>query len=321
MQTERYNNAANDNDTQPRLEYQRIKHGSVYPQPNTPPPQAFHSAKTAIETPGDDVEEGRQRDGPVPLQSQDPPPRRCSANKLLLFWLYLALLVVACTVAGLVVGLQGKNDKNKDGVESMASVPMDTSMVPMECTPKVHKTSNAKFSLDSTKIVAPGTYQFGYRVAIHDDMAVVGGEGSSRSAHVFVRGAGNTWKRQAVLKGPNNEPLGSSGVGIYCGTAIVGSMYDKNKQGSAHIFVQTTDSNWVHQAKLVAPDGALGDTFGASVGIFEDTVIIGSPKDARSGNFMGSAYIFVRNGNSWTYQSKLMASDAAAYDEFGTSVG
>ena len=48
---------------------------------------------------------------------------------------------------------------------------------------------------------------------------------------------------------------------------------------------------------------------------------VGSPKDARSGNFMGSAYIFVRNGNSWTYQSKLMASDAAAYDEFGTSVG
>ena len=75
------------------------------------------------------------------------------------------------------------------------------------------------------------------------------------------------------------------------------------------------------KAKLVATDGALGDTFGASVGIFEDTVIIGSPKDARSGNSMGVAYIFVRNGNSWTYQSKLMASDAAAYDEFGTSVG
>ena len=48
--------------------------------------------------------------------------------------------------------------------------------------------------------MAPGTYQFGYRVAIHDAIAVVGGEGSSRSAHVFVRGAGNTWERQAVLK-------------------------------------------------------------------------------------------------------------------------
>ena len=136
MQTERYNNAANENDTQPRLEYQRIKQGSVYPQPNTPPPQAFHSAKTAIETPGDDVEEGRQHDGLGPLQRQDPPPRRCWSNKLLLFWLYLALLVVACTVAGLVVGFQGKNNKNKDGVESMASVPMDTSMVQWNAHPR-----------------------------------------------------------------------------------------------------------------------------------------------------------------------------------------
>ena len=247
MQTERCNNAAHDKQT--TYENPRMKHSSVYPQPNTPPPQAFHSEETAVETPADDVEEGRQHGGgPVPLQSQAPPPRR--SNKLLLFWLYLALLVVvACTVAGLVVGFQGKNNKNKDGVESMASVPMDTtSMVQKECTPKVHKNSNAKFSLDSTKIVAPGTYQFGYRVAIHDAMAVVGGEGSSRAAHVFVWGASYTWKLQAVLKGLNNEPLGSSGVaGIYCGTAIVGSMLDKNKQGSAHIFVQTTDSNWVHQ--------------------------------------------------------------------------
>ncbi len=34
----------------------------------------------------------------------------------------------------------------------------------------------------------------------------------------------------------------------------------------------------------------------------------------------GSAYVFVRSGGVWSQQQKLVASDAAAFDQFGTSV-
>src|SRR6185503_11494045 len=34
----------------------------------------------------------------------------------------------------------------------------------------------------------------------------------------------------------------------------------------------------------------------------------------------GSAYVFVRNGTTWTQQQKLTASDGTANDEFGNSV-
>ena len=39
-----------------------------------------------------------------------------------------------------------------------------------------------------------------------------------------------------------------------------------------------------------------------------------------SGSNSGSAYVFVRNGTTWTEQAKLIASDAAADDLFGYSV-
>ena len=47
----------------------------------------------------------------------------------------------------------------------------------------------------------------------------------------------------------------------------------------------------------------------------DDYIIIGSPYDAP-----GSAYIFVRDGTSWTQQAKLTGSDAWNRDRFGIDV-
>ncbi|MBA7679911.1 hypothetical protein ES703_88217 [subsurface metagenome] len=42
--------------------------------------------------------------------------------------------------------------------------------------------------------------------------------------------------------------------------------------------------------------------------------------DDDNGSNSGSAYIFKRDGTSWSEQAKLTASDGAAYDRFGSSV-
>jgi hypothetical protein len=48
---------------------------------------------------------------------------------------------------------------------------------------------------------------------------------------------------------------------------------------------------------------------------------LGAPNDDNAGGFdAGSAYVYLRNGGSWTLQQKLTASDAAAADEYGHSV-
>lgn len=73
--------------------------------------------------------------------------------------------------------------------------------------------------------------------------------------------------------------------------------------------------------KLVANDGEPADRFGWTVDIDGDTAIVGAwGDDLTFGTNAGSAYIFVRNGTTWTQQAKLVSSDIAAGDDFGASV-
>ena len=75
--------------------------------------------------------------------------------------------------------------------------------------------------------------------------------------------------------------------------------------------------------KLVATDGATNDTFGTSVAVSADgsTVVVGATGDDDKGSNSGSAYIFTKQANgSYLQTQKLLASDGAASDYFGTSV-
>jgi hypothetical protein len=85
------------------------------------------------------------------------------------------------------------------------------------------------------------------------------------------------------------------------------------------VFVRSGTS-WSQQQKLTASDAAAGDVFGLSVGISGDTVVAGARSNDDGGTDSGSAYVFTRNGTSWSEQQKLTASDAAAGDFFGASV-
>jgi hypothetical protein len=71
------------------------------------------------------------------------------------------------------------------------------------------------------------------------------------------------------------------------------------------------------QGELTASDAAPGDYFGRWIAINGDTALIGAFGD---NSCTGSAYIFVRNGTTWTQQAKLTASDGVAGDAFGRAV-
>ena len=72
---------------------------------------------------------------------------------------------------------------------------------------------------------------------------------------------------------------------------------------------------------MYAPDGELGQRFGASVAIAGDNyAVVGSPRDDETGVDSGSAYLFHYNGSNWTLVTKLVGSDTAAGDRFGASV-
>ena len=82
-----------------------------------------------------------------------------------------------------------------------------------------------------------------------------------------------------------------------------------------------TSSNNLPPTDRVAPDGQPYDYFGYSVSISGDYAVIGAYADDIGDNFnQGSAYVFVRIGNTWTLQTKLIAPDGGSEERFGRSV-
>ena len=80
-------------------------------------------------------------------------------------------------------------------------------------------------------------------------------------------------------------------------------------------------SSFIHEAQLLAADGAQNDNFGSSVSVSGDTAVVGAlADDTGPGADAGSAYVFVRSGTTWTFQQKLQAGDGLAGDNFGLSV-
>jgi hypothetical protein len=97
------------------------------------------------------------------------------------------------------------------------------------------------------------------------------------------------------------------------------------RTGSAHVYVWD-GATWVLQADLKASDGAHLDDFGVSTALSHDgnTAVVGAPgaEEGADASGKGAAYVFVRNGASWTAQERLRSTGTNNVGEaFGQSVG
>ncbi|MBT7144865.1 MAG: hypothetical protein HN894_16195, partial [Bacteroidetes bacterium] len=209
---------------------------------------------------------------------------------------------------------------------------------------------------EAQKIVASdraASDNFGISVSISGDYAIVGAVyededasgnnsmSSAGSAYIFkTADGGATWTEVNKIVASDRATGDYFGYSVsisgYC--AIVGAYYEdedaagnnfEGSAGSAYIF-KTSDggASWTQAQKIVSSDRAAGDNFGNSVSISGDYAIVGAyyeDEDINGNNYAydaGSAYIFktVDGGASWTQAQKIVASDRAVWDEFGTSV-
>jgi hypothetical protein len=165
---------------------------------------------------------------------------------------------------------------------------------------------------------------FGTSVAIAGDTALigadVGGAADRGAAHVFTR-SGATWTERATLAASDGAPLDQFGfsVGLSGDTAVVGAqgadVAGVEHQGAVYVFTGG-GSSWTQQAKLTVASSYLG----SSVAISGEAVVAGAVWDDGGGADRGAAYVFTRNGASWTRQSQLAAADGRSNDRFGYSV-
>ena len=182
---------------------------------------------------------------------------------------------------------------------------------------------------------------FGTSVAIDGGTAIVGAPmvqvGTHQfagKAYVHTENSNGIWSRKATLDADTNAGLGyafGTAVAVDGSTAVVGAFGDDSGKGAVYVFTQNGNT-WPRAARLTAPDAANDDSFGRSVAVDGDFVVVGSWRDDDDGTNSGSVYVFTKPSGGWgawdglssnakdQLTAKLTASDAAAEDHFGWSV-
>lgn len=118
---------------------------------------------------------------------------------------------------------------------------------------------------------------------------------------------------------PPDSDLGYS-VAIHGNRAVVGA---PRGMGSVYVLVRSQSGEWVLETKLVPEDGDAGWTFGHSVDIFGEWIVVGAPGD---GGFAGegAAYTFKfdSTSHSWEPRTKIVppAHPTQTHETFGRVV-
>lgn len=126
------------------------------------------------------------------------------------------------------------------------------------------------------------------------------------------------WAGEQKLAASDSAELDQFGyaVALTPDRAIVGAYGENSYRGAAYVFVKS-GSSWTEEQKLVASDGAEGDNFGWSVALNTDRAIVGAYGE---NSYRGAGYVFVKIGNIWSEEQKLVATDGAELDQLSYSV-
>ncbi len=186
-----------------------------------------------------------------------------------------------------------------------------------------------KFSGSDTS----ASHQFGRSVSIYNSRIMIGATSARNSSNVSSGAVyvfdfdGSNWVETTKLSASDGDFGDRFGVSISLESdrVIIGAESDDinssfRDSGAAYVF-DYNGTSWSQTTKLTAFDRNKRDFFGHSVALSGDKVIVGSfGDDAGSLTDFGSAYVYEFNGNHWSPVTKLIASDAANFDNFGTSV-
>jgi PKD repeat protein len=177
--------------------------------------------------------------------------------------------------------------------------------------PPVQKLVPADLPIDS---------EFGSSVSIDGDRAVVGANGpygGQGPVHVYERVDG-TWSDKGELDPTDVKEQFFGSAASICGDwVLVSARYDDG--GSVWAYRRDTGGVWRFAQQFAGSDTVEGDSFGVNA-MSDSRVIVGAPGDDDKGDGSGSAYIFELEGQTWVQKAKLVPSDGAAENAFGSSV-
>jgi trimeric autotransporter adhesin len=181
----------------------------------------------------------------------------------------------------------------------------------------------------------------------------IGGDQTSDSlpyagaAYVFVR-TGTTWTQQAYIKASNTESLDGFGDRIAISgdiLAVTAAVESSNASGidgdqtnndaiaagAVYVF-RREGSAWAQEAYVKASNPEESDYFGRDLDVSGDVLVVGARQEGSSATGVdgdeasnaatsaGAAYVFRREGTSWSQAAYVKASNTDASDYFGAAI-
>lgn len=159
---------------------------------------------------------------------------------------------------------------------------------------------------------------------------------SAGAVYVFKRDVSGNWNQTQKLTASARHQYAYFGnsVDVSGSWILIGAekehyeeneVYNQNNEGAAYLFEVNGGGSWSQKRKLRSFDGFDNDIFGRSVSLDGNYALVGSigGKNEHGADyfpFAGSAYLYERNGSTWSLKKKLVAPDRSNNDEFGTSV-
>lgn len=155
---------------------------------------------------------------------------------------------------------------------------------------------------------------------------------NSGNVHVFSKGGDGQWEYSStILKASNpqlQDQFGSS-LALNSDTIAVGAPEHDFGKGAVYIF-ENQNNMWTETQILRGSQSEYYDSFGYSLSMSDEFLIVGSPKSDEFGTFSGSVYLYKKENvvNSfgelelkWVEKEILIPADIESGMNFGMAVG
>ncbi len=169
-------------------------------------------------------------------------------------------------------------------------------------------------------------HEYGWSVSIFGDYAAVGAwlaDSLEGAVYIYKRESSGWEEKQRITPSDKQYgvPFASFGAAVSLdGDRLLVGAWGMDLTGAAYVF-RRDNEQWVEEGKLVTDDSQNSDFYGWSVALSGDQALVGAMASDDVSDDNGSAYVFVRDGNSWMQTDKLISFDATSGDQFGYSVG
>lgn len=158
---------------------------------------------------------------------------------------------------------------------------------------------------------------------------VVGVPGDTYPNYLFVYDTSNTNLLRKVARIAPSDATKSDGfaarVAVYGSTVVATAPGYNSAQGAAYVYSCGSNA-CTQQQKILVTDGKPGDSFGSSVDVNSKFIAIGANQLnthlAYFDSYGGGAYLFVRSGNAWTENQRIVPTqdDYPDFASFGSDI-